>query len=309
MAYYSGQATSYQELLDALVAACVAEGWTWADGILNKEGIFVKLSVNTGAGAGIVASAGIDKVGTNLTKESPIRPRLGRHSVNAPIVTFPLNYMIHVFNDINEVFLIIRFDNDRYHYLAFGTTDTGGLCLWVVATAGNSYTSSTVGQYGFAISPDVGLEQMLNYSQSNSCGPFWCTRGNVNNNLAKTAVYTPIDNDWVVSTNINNAVNAIFSVQPLISRNPSNWNNESILIPIQIQQYRSSNKKSIVANIECARYLRIDNYEPEQIIVLGNTKWKVYPFYRKNIAERDGGGTGGVDHTGTFGWAIRYDGP
>lgn len=309
MAYYSGQAVSYQELLDVLVSACVMQGWTWADGILNKGNIFVKLSVAIGDGAGIVASSGTGKVGANLTNASPIEPRLGRNTVKAPIVTFPLNYMLHVFNDINEVFLIIKFDNDRYHYLAFGTTATSGLCLWVVATAGKLYTSSTSASFGFAISATVGLEQMLNYSQSQSCGPFWCTRGGVNNDLAKTAIYTSIDNNWVVSTNINDAVNAIFSVSSLINKNPSNWNNESILIPIEIQQYRASNKKSIVANIECARYLRIDNYEPEQIIVLGHTKWKVYPFYRKNIQQRDGGGTGGADHTGTFGWAIRYDGP
>jgi hypothetical protein len=38
----------------------------------------------------------------------------------------------------------------------------------------------------------------------------------------------------------------------------------------------------------------------------------VFPWLRKNIAARDGsaaaGATGAINHTGTFGWAIRYEG-
>ena len=55
------------------------------------------------------------------------------------------------------------------------------------------------------------------------------------------------------------------------------------------------------------RFLRIDNYQPGDIIPLGPDRWKVAPWYRKNTAQRDGGSN--IQHTGTFGWAIRYDGP
>lgn len=309
MAYYSGQASSYPELLNVLTSACVAEGWTWADGILSKGGIFVKLTISTGDGAGIVATGGTGKAGTALLNASPIEPRLGRHNQSAPIVTFPLNYMLHVFGDTPEVFLMINFDIDRYHYLAFGAQASPEICLWIVATAGKSYSLQySAGSLDFTISPTVGLEQMLNYSKSTSCGPFWCTRGGVNNDLAKTAVYSAVDAAWLVSADLNVYVNAIDAVQPLIRINQL-WNSESILLPIQIVQNRLSNKKSIIGNIKRARYIRIDNYEPGQIITLGSVKWKIYPFYRKNIAQRDGGGTGGADHTGTFGWAIGYDGP
>ncbi len=58
---------------------------------------------------------------------------------------------------------------------------------------------------------------------------------------------------------------------------------------------------------ENAKFIRINNYEPEQLIVLGNDKWMVFPFYKKNSESL--GGTGISDHTGTFGWVIRYDGP
>ena len=70
---------------------------------------------------------------------------------------------------------------------------------------------------------------------------------------------------------------------------------------------RASNKVSILAKIENARYLRIDNLQPEQILTFGAEKWMVFPFHKKNSSVRDGGTS--IDHSGTFGWAIRYDGP
>lgn len=48
MAFYNGQASSYQELLDVLVAGCVEQGWTWTNGILSKGYAFVKPFVSTG---------------------------------------------------------------------------------------------------------------------------------------------------------------------------------------------------------------------------------------------------------------------
>lgn len=97
---------------------------------------------------------------------------------------------------------------------------------------------------------------------------------------------------------------------PHLSRSPSAWNQESPLLPIQCTLVRASSKVSLVADIRNARYLRVDNHSPEQIIELGPDRWKIYPFYRKNTSARDGSvAPVGTDHTGTFGWAIRYDGP
>ena len=103
-----------------------------------------------------------------------------------------------------------------------------------------------------------------------------------------------------------NSVHAIGSAAPHIERSPSAWNGESPLLPIQAYVWRASAKCSLVVDMRHARYLRIDNYEPGQIITLGGDSWKVYPFYRKASSARNGGI--GIDHTGTFGWAIRYDG-
>lgn len=36
MAFYDGTVNSFDDLRTALVDACTAEGWNWADGILSK---------------------------------------------------------------------------------------------------------------------------------------------------------------------------------------------------------------------------------------------------------------------------------
>ena len=63
----------------------------------------------------------------------------------------------------------------------------------------------------------------------------------------------------------------------------------------------------VVLEVENARYFRLKNHEPEAIIQRGGSQWMVFPWLRK-----DGTVTGDVDratHSGTFGWAVRYEGP
>ena len=88
---------------------------------------------------------------------------------------------------------------------------------------------------------------------------------------------------------------------------PSKWSDNAMLLPIHIINSVTDIKVALVADLSYARYLRIDNFEPNQIIEFGNEQWKVYPFFKKNSAVRDGGST--INHTGTFGWAIKIDNP
>lgn len=88
---------------------------------------------------------------------------------------------------------------------------------------------------------------------------------------------------------------------------PSVWNSEAVLLPIKAFIGRPSAKTSLGADMEFARRLRIDNLTPGDILVLGSDKWKIYPWYRKDVANRNGGIY--ANHSGTFGWAIRYQGP
>ena len=68
---------------------------------------------------------------------------------------------------------------------------------------------------------------------------------------------------------------------------------------------RSSGGLSILNSLNNARLLRIDNHESKTLVTFGSDQWKVFPWLRRNTEER--GAVTSVNHSGTFGFAIRYE--
>ena len=301
MAYYSGQAASYAELLTVLVNGCVAQGWTWADGILRKNGCYIKLEeITSGTATGIRATGGTGVSGSSLLNAAATKPRMGNPgAIN--LITFPVLYHLFVFD--NEVYFIIKFNINTFHYLAFGKSDIAlsENGLWISATAcGAGIYSNSTG--GVAITETSGgAGGAVNAS---AVAPFW-NGNNFADNWSNAVIAHGLDGViWSGGTKIANFVS---SLAPLNARQPSAWSTDAILLPIQIYIDRASSKKSLACQLQNSRYIRVDNLNPEQIIQFGSEKWMIFPFYKKDITSRNGGGF--VDHTGTFGWAIRYDGP
>lgn len=301
MAYYNGQASSYQELLDVLVAACVEQGWTWADGILSKGKTFVKLSISGASNSpGILIRGGTGKNAGNLVNASPYSSRLGDmgiivNTTRPDWITWPAEYNIHIFEQ--EVFCIVNYSITNFYYLAFGS-DNSKSSNWISATTYQNadlydtinLTDTSGGKGG---------------AGSAASGFFWDTVQPYDFYVRDT-IFS--EGGWSSSNaGIINSVSGLITVIPLISRSSNLWNQESIFLPINLCKFVASSKTKIVCYVENARYLRIDNYEPKQIIEMGPEKWKVYPFHKKNSGARNGGVD--IKHTGTFGWAIRYDGP
>lgn len=316
MAYYSGQATSYTELLNVLTAACVAEGWTWADGILSKGVIFLKPTVNT---TGIIIQGAEGKTGATLTNPSSVQPRLGNiHGTKGGKITFPVDYNIHIHQSPDEVYLVVKCV-DYYYWLAFGGTSIPnfpGTGMWLSAVAMNGYEEYSNGAStgGIYINSSGSGSDTYFSGLSSSAAIFWKTN-NISTSKAQDTINCTLNGGrWVgqpsgVNVSYDRILGCIASA-PLIQRMPSVSLSETVLLPIQAYLVRSSSKLSLIADLQNARYIRIDNFEPGQIITLGSEKWKVYPFHKKNISRRDGQAVGGlIDDTGTFGWAIRYDGP
>lgn len=317
MAFYTGQASSYSELLNVLVNSCVLQGWTWANGILSKDQVFMRpytaSSQVAEQGPGLCIQGGTGKTGSTLINPSTCCPRIGDIGlaptlVPAPI--FPLKYNLFIFNNPNEVFLIIRYDIDRFMFLSFGYSSVSGCGLWLCGAVSKGYNDFNYAHMApnksFSITATGGGDMLNSPTKSVATGFFWQTAKNGVELTATTTCFIGIESiGWVHPQNSDLA--AVYTIQPLISRLPSNWSSNSPLLAIQPIYQRTQNKQSIVAEIQNARYMRIDNYEPEQIITLGNDRWMVLPFHKKNITVRNGGNN--IDHSGTFGWAIRYEGP
>lgn len=308
MAYYTGQCTSYQNLVDILVDKCQTYGWTWQDNILSKDNLFIKISVVEQPvihyyfqGQGITLTGGTGKQGNQLINPSGISVRMGRTVANKlKIDYFPAHYHLFIFS--NEIYLLMKFNVDKFYYLAFGKSNlihnAQANNLWLCATSNFfSHASETLPEVidirvrGGGVSSDYG---------ATAVAPFW-TRGGFENNWTNSVICHGFDNMLWSST--KSKTYATF--EPLIERLPTAHFADSPLLPYNIYLERPENKLSLICQFENARCVRIDNYEPEQIITLGHERWMIFPFYTKNLMARDAGFS---THTGTFGWAIRFDG-
>lgn len=313
MAYYSGACTSFQNLADILVEKCQAHGWTWRDGILSKGDLFVKLSVKEQIESnirlqqqGITLTGGTGKTGATLINPSS-RVRLGQTGIgyNVPPRFFPANY--HLFIFANEVYLVMKFETDRFYHLAFGKSslikNTQANGLWLSANACYYRASSSRLPETIYIGKTYGGGSGT-YSSS-AFAPFW-NRSGWSDDWSNATICHGIGGVlWSSGTS-----RAYASFEPLIDRLPTAHFSDSPLLPYNVYLERPENKMSLICQFANARFLRIDNHEPEQIITLGHERWMVFPFYRKDVAVRDGvdGSGRSFDHTGTFGWAIRYEG-
>lgn len=302
MAYYTGTVGDYDDLFDILINRCVGHGWTWSDGILSKGKAFLKVWVSYtsqtvaapyGTGSGIVIQGGTGQSGGNLVNSSTAVGRLGRPEVEVKWkpVTWPAIYHLHIFENPDEVFLILNFDVLYHFWLAFGVSDIPGqqgTGLWFHGLARQNATTSIE---GFEMSPTSGA---IKYSGVTG----FLAADRVNNAIANYSIHTAMDGtEWTTS------FNAWQTLSPLPARSPNNWNQEAVLLPIHGYINRPEGKRSCALIVRNARYIRVDNYEVGDTITLGPEKWQVYPFYFKNVDGRNGGTQ--LNHSGTFGWAIR----
>lgn len=313
MAYYAGMAGNYDDLLIALTTACVSEGWSFSDSIIYKDKVFIKTDINYSGtpdnGEGLIIQLGTGKVDGVLVDACSAKGRLGRIASAgfAANFSFPVQYNIHFSNDAqNEVFLIVKTDIDTYQYLAFGQSSISGIGAWMSAISPLRFSSET--NSSITLEPTFdGLSFV--YSKIRA---FWWCLPNLNSYFSPESC-CEVCRDETNAVWLNDDPNAGIDamafpvIRDLIQRQPSAWSSNAILLPINIYTKRPENKVSQIISINNARYVRIDNFEPEQIVTLGMERWKIYPFYRKNSVERDGWIES--DHSGTFGWAIRYDGP
>ena len=324
MAFVTGTAASYDELKTAVENACIAAGWTLADDILSKGSAFVQLRVATPAspssdqqGTGLAAFPGTGKSGTTLLGTVSNAPRLGPLTHPAANyfkqIDLPFDYFIFTFTAPDEVYVIARWGS-YYTRLCFGVSKTpgaGGNGLWVDASVygcegygGSGYNGAIIGAASGSASSRIA-----------STPPYPCITGmwqNTRGHWYGTSYSSSLINTgagWMVGGPLNYAgqCNAIEPIAPLVAALQSGSFADPPLLPIRVHQCISATENRVVLEVENARYFRLKNHEPEAIIQRGGSQWMVFPWLLK-----DGTVAGDVDtatHSGTFGWAIRYEGP
>jgi len=319
MAYYSGVANNVNDLLNALRNSAVADGWTLTGDVLSKGTMHVETLISYG---NLKARAGLDG---SMTSPCPWQHigYVAKSTQSTPCdITYPCNWEFH--GHAQEVYFVVNFAVDRYQFLAWGKSTVPGLPgigTWIGATVGDvldetepytySFTNPPIaifadgggnphgGRYGYISAALFGTNSSAHeegnvtpcYVHHDLDGYGWRLEPSSSTNYDTFARY------WIA----HSSVTGPYTLQP------SAWNAESVLLPLRCYFRRPSSMLSLIVDCEHARLLRIDNLTPGDVLTLGSDKWKVYPWHRKNTAERDGGHA--IDHTGTFGWAIRYLGP
>lgn len=302
MPYYSGSFNDMAGLRSALVNACTANGWSASGEFLSKGAAVLQLVAGL---TDLTLRGGTGRDGDALVEPAPGAGRIG--TLGPQPVTFPGSYEVYVFTSPDEVYLRINYNVEFWQWLAFGISDVPGVPgsgLWfggtMALTAASNISINAAGGGATTASPGHTSAAMFH--------------GSDDVNLAaqhKTSfVHHGFDElGWSGAAPQNSQINnasIVAALAPKLARLPNAWNSADVLLNTQVYVRRPDDKQTLVADLSHARFLRIDNYQPGDIIQIGPDRWKVAPWYRKNTAALDGGS---IQHTGTFGWAIRYEGP
>ena len=316
MAYYTGSANTINALQTAIFTACTTSGWSLSGSTLSKGPLHMQVDVlamgGTAGATGLRFRGGTGVSGGVVTGAAPYASDIGTYS-NAALA-YPLEYHVMVFSDPDEVYVVVNYSADRFQYAAWGRSHLSlpASGMWFGASLYSlnqmstfsppSFSAANNGPGGFQFDTQP---MLFMRSEQLSRG----TQG-----YAECNMLHGLDGmSWTTGGPLAPSPSAMPPGAQLLGMLPNAWNSESILLPIQLTVPRPSNRKSIVASLRNARYLRVDNHEPGDIITLGPDRWKVFPWMRKNTVARGGmaspSNTLSGTHTGTFGWAIRYEGP
>lgn len=313
MPYATGSATSISDLRTNIIGVLSANGWTVDGEMVYKGTCYVRIYVS---GSALRITGALGGSGTTPTTPSPGSPAIG--NIPSAALTWPATWHVHIGTAPDEVYIFLNYNAVYYQYMAFGQSPCAGLpgtgnwCgaswdpdrsygnLVIGADLGGGWTGSAPGGSGILFCNYGGWTQG------------YCVGSYIHHGLDSLgwSGYTPLSFFMDPGSSYPRsecAADAWSCLAPLQSYQPNAWNSETVLLPIRPMWHRTERKLSFVGELGHARYCRISNYEPGDIIEIGPDKWKVYPWLRKNADVPNGGSN--VNHSGTFAVAVRYDGP
>jgi hypothetical protein len=307
MSYTIGTANDPTALRAAIFSACQADGWNLNGTVLSKGTVNMAIALSTvSTAAGLKFTGGTGAAAGALTGACPYGVSVGDRT-NLQFA-WPVTYRIFSFTNPDEVFVVLQYNVDQFQYAAWGKSVHAlpGSGMWFAATLGGLAGSPTT---------DVSINSSGSMGSFIYTAPalFWRinSQTNLSAGYSESFIHHGLDGDaWTTGAPGAPGPWAAENANPLFSLLPNAWNSELVLLPIQASVVRPSNMAALVATLRNARYTRIDNHAPCDLVTLGAERWMVLPWLKKDSVNRNGvfgGATTGL-HTGTLGWAIRYEG-
>jgi hypothetical protein len=310
MAYQTGTANNATDLKDIIETFAQANGWTLSSGILSKGQCHVRLTaINTDQGIKLEGANSADFL-------TGVCPNWAQFYIAS--AQWPITYHLFAHGTPDTLVCVLNYNVNSFQYLAFG--DIAKFGSWT----GGNWFSATMGQASTLLpalsirgttvpsAPQVegATYNGVSYLDAASGGIFSFVYGVTVAGAGGSFLHAEIDGGTWLRPRTGDTVRADSSAYSsvLIDRSPNAWNSQAVLLPYVITVTRPSNKMTAVGEIGHIRALRIDNYNPGDIITIGVDKWKVFPWLKKNSSDRNNSSrTAG--ESGTIGWAIKYDGP
>lgn len=307
MAYYSGTAASLTALHTALLTHAQTDGWTLTVDVLSKAGVFFQI----GETATNITCLGCES--NAVANPAPNVVSIGRiyefSGYPTREITFPCNY--EIFGFAQELYLVVNYNTESYQWMSLGKSTVPGLPGqggWCAATIGRFVPlGGFVTTYAPIFISATGGGGEAWPGATTTAALFWAVKVSTESGRNCWINHGLDGHGWLYNSEAGTPPIGVRSESPLISLQPTAWNSESVLIPMRALKERPAYKSSLICNPEHARYVRVDNFQGGDVLTLGGDKWKVFPWYKKDLAARNGGY--GIDHTGSFGWAIRYEEP
>lgn len=311
MAYQTGTLNSLADIQTVIRVFLTDNGWTWDSGAstIHKGSVFVRFIAPTTDKVLFTATTALSG-GTDAPRQAGVGRLAADGGSSVPgVLTFPATY--YAFLNDDEFYFVVKYDIVRFQYVMWGASTVENLG----AGATGAYVSSTVteaspysgvgGGAAITIGPGDGGG---NWYGTRSAAPFWATAQDLSYgfDLFADFVHTDFDGEsWELrrasgSNKVSVGNSYAGNVQSVL---PNAWNGESPLLPIRAYKYLAESKVALVVDLQHARQCRVDNFNDTEVIGIGSDEWQVFPFHRKDLGARNGGTA--INHTGTFGWAIR----
>jgi hypothetical protein len=292
MAYATGSFTDLADLNSILKAFVSANGWTVSGDMVYRGTSFQYLDNPTNnqwlriRACNSAAGLELETTGKRLYVPSGGTSK---------------TYHLYVHTNPDMVFCIVNYNGTWYRMLCFGN---------IVKI----HASAFPGAGNFVYDPTNGDSTAVTLARMDMSELFWTSQDGTPNVLGIQSslgipMNTGISGDIWGNSTTNPQIN--FVGQRIYWVTPNNFNAQAVLIPMALEKRLSSSPtfSMYLGNYEHIRLIRIDNYNPGDIVTVGGVDWKVFPWFRKDASQRNGNtNITAVEnqHSGTMGYAIRH---
>lgn len=307
MAYQTGTVTSTSDLASVITNFAVANGWTLNSGVLNKGNAYIRLQVIS------TSELRIDAARNGNFSPPDISPNYSRiFNTTWPSMA---TYHIVAFDNPDTVWCTINFDVIKFQHIGFGMIEKYGTWnggQWFHAQHTNVSQDDLVTSF---VDGGVHLYSPI----ATECALFWGSSMN-----AATVYYdngpSKIECDlrgyvWEPPpSQIGVQIYMPQIVGPIHKTNPNVFNGQTVLTPFTPFLKGADGYFMPIGRIGHLRWVKLQNYDPGDVITIGPEKWKVFPWYVKDTTKPDGEFRPNYSpsyppSTGIMGVAVKYDGP